>query len=183
MRRLILLVPLLLPVVLQGCVRRQIDITSTPGGALVRVNDREVGRTPCRIEFDHYGLYDVRLSLDGYESVVGVGRADAPFWDWAGVDLIGELAPWNSVSSTAWHFNLVPDRSAPGELVVRARALQSDLLALEAETPVEHVEPAGESAAAAARRDGERGVVPSPPTVLQPAPTTTPAPNVVPAER
>lgn len=183
MPRLFLLAPLLLPLVVQGCVRRQIDITSTPGGALVRVNDREVGRTPCRIEFDHYGLYDVRLSLDGYESVVGVGRADAPFWDWAGIDLIGELAPWNAVSDTDWHFNLVPDRSEPDALVVRARALQSDLLALEAETPVEHVTPTDESAAAAARRDGERGVVPSPPTVLQPATSETPAPNVVPAAR
>jgi len=156
-----------------GCVRRQIDITSTPGGALVKVNEREVGRTPCRIEFDHYGLYDVRLSLEGYESVVGVGRAEAPFWDWAGIDLIGELGPWNAVSSTSWHFQMVPDSNDPASLVDRAQALRSDLLAIETERPVELVEPVADSPAAAARQDGERGIVPAPPSVLPAQPSSS----------
>jgi len=38
-----------------GCVRRVIDITSDPPGARVWVNDREAGRTPCSVEFTHYG--------------------------------------------------------------------------------------------------------------------------------
>jgi len=168
---------LLIALALPGCVRRQIDISSTPGGALVRVNDREVGRTPCRIEFDHYGVYDVRLTLEGYESVVGMGRADAPFWDWAGIDLIGELGPWNAVSSTAWHFELIADRSDPEQLVQRARALQSDLLAIESETPVERITTGAETPEAAARRDGERGVVPTPPSVLPSPATAPPAPS------
>lgn len=170
----------LVALVMSGCVRRQIDLTSSPSGALVRVNDREVGRTPCRIEFDHYGVYDVRLSLAGYESIVGVGRADAPVWDWAGVDLIGELAPWNAVSSTTWHFQMVPDRSDPDVLVLRARALQSDLIAMEAADPVVRVEPKTESPEATARRDGERGVVPTPPSVLPTPAAAPPAPNAIP---
>lgn len=162
--------------ILPGCVRRQIDITSTPSGALVRVNDREVGRTPCQIEFDHYGVYEVRLALEGYESVVGMGRAEAPVWDWVGLDLVSELAPWTSVSRTAWHFELVPDRTDPESLVERARALRSDLAVIERDLPVDRTAiMTAPSVEAAAREDGERGVVPTPPSVLPPAPVTAPA--------
>lgn len=174
MRRLAAVSLLLLAMTPAGCVRRQIDITSTPSGALVKVNDREVGRTPCRIEFDHYGVFDVRLTHPGYESVVGVGRADAPFWDWAGIDLLGELAPMDLVSSNQWHFAMVPDREDRENLVIRARALQSDLRAIEQEQPVERVAPSAPSPAAASRQDGERGVVPTPPSVLEPGPSAAP---------
>jgi len=162
-----------------GCVRRHVDITSVPDGALVKVNGREVGRTPCRVEFDHYGDFDVVLTKEGFETVVGVGSAKAPVWDWAGVDLIGELAPFNLVSGTKWDFHMVPAGNDPELLVRRAQALRSDLFALEAQVPVERVPVAPPDAAATARRDGERGVVPTPPTVLEPspsAPASAPAP-------
>lgn len=163
---------------LGGCVRRQIDITSVPDGALVRVNDREVGRTPCRIEFDHYGVYEVRLTLPGYESVVGMGRADAPFWDWAGIDLVGELIPANFVSSTRWEFHLIPASSDPDALVQRAEALRSDLHAIEVERPVQVVRPAAEAPDVTARRAAERGQVPTPPSVLEsPVPPSGPDPS------
>ena len=44
-----------------GCVQRMIKITSDPPGALVRLNDEEVGRTPVTVPFTFYGVYDVRL--------------------------------------------------------------------------------------------------------------------------
>ena len=44
-----------------GCVRREIEVTSTPPGALLTLNGREIGRTPTRIEFTFDGVYDVRL--------------------------------------------------------------------------------------------------------------------------
>jgi hypothetical protein len=172
-----LLLLLLAALVLPGCVKRQIDISSVPSGALVRVNDREVGRTPCRIEFDHYGVYDVRLTHPGYESVVGVGRADAPFWDWAGIDLVSELVPMNLVSSTKWEFHLIPDRPGPEALVARAKALQSDLLALETEAPIDRSIERTESTEAKARREADRGVVPTPASVLPAAPAETPEPD------
>ena len=49
-----------------GCVKRTISISSNPSGALVWVNDREVGRTPVEFEFLYYGEYDLRLERDGY---------------------------------------------------------------------------------------------------------------------
>ncbi|MSQ90867.1 MAG: PEGA domain-containing protein [Phycisphaerales bacterium] len=107
-----------------GCVRRTIAITSTPSQALVYVNDREVGRTPCEVEFLFYGEYDVRLKLDGYESVVGSGTASAPMWDFIGADLLSEVAPVNLESRVEWNFELTPANNDHTELLARARQLR-----------------------------------------------------------
>ena len=50
-----------------GCVRRVVQITSDPDGAVVWMNDREVGSTPCEVEILHYGKYDVRVEKPGWE--------------------------------------------------------------------------------------------------------------------
>jgi hypothetical protein len=108
-----------------GCVRRTVSITSEPSGALVLVNDREVGRTPCSFDFTYYGTYDVQLSYDGYEPVSTSADADAPWWDTIPIDAISEAVPANLQTKNAWHFTLIPivhDREA---LLARARELRS----------------------------------------------------------
>ncbi len=47
-----------------GCVERTIHITSDPSGALVHLNDEEVGRTPVTVPFTFYGVYSVRLTQE-----------------------------------------------------------------------------------------------------------------------
>ena len=131
-RLLTLAMALLLAVSMSGCVRRPIAITSTPSDALVYVNDREVGRTPCDVQFLYYGVYDVRLKLDGYESVLGSGNAEAPIWDFIGADLFAELAPVNLESRVSWHFDLTPADTSPVDLLARARAMRGSV---EGESP------------------------------------------------
>ncbi len=94
-----------------GCVRRTIEITSDPAGALVVLNDREVGRTPVEVDFTYYGEYDVRLSLEGHEPLVTVGKASAPLWDNVPLDLAAELFPADLESRIVWHFVLLPESS------------------------------------------------------------------------
>ena len=103
-----------------GCVRREIEITSTPPGALLTLNGREIGRTPARIRFTFDGTYDVRLRLEGYESVQGSGTTDMPAWDFMGADLVAEVLPVDGQRLERWHFDLVPDADA--NATVRARA-------------------------------------------------------------
>ena len=110
-----------------GCVRRTIGITSTPSDALVYVNDREIGRTPCEVEFMFYGEYDVRLTHDGYESVIGSGTASAPVWDFIGADFVAEVAPLKLESRVEWHFELLPANNSHAELLARARALRQNV--------------------------------------------------------
>ena len=112
-------------VVLSGCVRRTITITTEPPGTLVWLNDREVGRTPVEVDFKHYGTYDVRLEHRGYEPMMTYGRADPPWWDHVVLDLIAELTPADIESRIEWHYVMEPlddDREA---LVNRARELRA----------------------------------------------------------
>ena len=122
------LVPLILLLVLcSGCVRRTIMITSEPAGVLVWVNDREVGRTPVDIDFEHYGVYDVRLESAGHEPMMTSGKAAPPWWDGVGADFFAELVPADLHSEIHWHYVLTPlieDREA---LVERADRLRRDL--------------------------------------------------------
>lgn len=139
---------------LAGCVRRTISITTTPPGAVVFLNDREVGRTPCDVEFLHYGVYDLRLRLEGFEPVVGSGRADAPAWDFIGADLFAELAPAQLESRVTWHFDLEP--ATRDAAALRQRAMQ---MRMQSEA----------AAAAAAPAAGTSGTVPAQPAA---APST-----------
>ena len=152
---------------LTGCVRRVIDITSDPPGARVWVNDREAGRTPCSIEFTHYGRYDVRLRREGFEPVVGFGDADAPAWDFVGCDLVSEVLPARLESRVAWHFTLIPTDQDEAALVQRARAMRTGLAERSAEVARER---GGE---AEVFNEPAKDAVPSAPSVL-PTPTPTP---------
>jgi len=91
-----------------GCVRRTLSITSDPAGAMVTLNDREVGRTPVEVDFTYYGAYDVRLVKDGFEPYVGSAEAKAPLWDTVPMDLFSELTPADLHSRVEWHFMLAP---------------------------------------------------------------------------
>lgn len=88
-----------------GCVQRTISVTSDPPGALVYLNDEEVGRTPLSVPFTYYGKYHVRLEHDGYQPLAEVRSADAPWWEAPGPDLIAEMIPNNRVE-IGWHFNM-----------------------------------------------------------------------------
>lgn len=126
-----LLAPLLgSALALPGCVERTISITSEPPGAIVWLNDVEIGRTPVETDFTFYGTYDVRLRLEGYEPLLTSRKANAPVYDWPGLDLVAEAVPADIESRTEWHFVLAPlpereegaDRDALHEaLIERAR--------------------------------------------------------------
>ncbi len=88
-----------------GCVRRTITITSTPSGAMVHLNDQELGLTPVTTKFLFYGTYDLRLKKEGYKHYWKPQKAVAPWWEAPGPDLIAELIPNNKVE-LKWHINL-----------------------------------------------------------------------------
>ena len=108
-----------------GCVRRVVQITSAPEGALVWMNDREVGSTPCEIEILHYGTYDVRIEKAGFEPVMTGRSANVPIWDLPGPDLIAELIPADLESRTVWHFDLVVENTDADQVLLRAEVARS----------------------------------------------------------
>lgn len=90
---------------LPGCVERTIHITSDPSGALVHLNDEEVGRTPLSVPFLFYGTYDVRLEHEGYKPLWTAKKTDTPWWEAPGPDLFAEMIP-NLKAQQYWHFSL-----------------------------------------------------------------------------
>ena len=92
----------LLPI---GCVQRTISITSEPKGALVYLNDVEVGRTPVTVPFTFYGVYDVRMEAEGYQPLWTKQKAKAPWWETPGVDLLAEAVP-KGKAELNWHFTM-----------------------------------------------------------------------------
>ena len=88
-----------------GCVERVIRITSQPTGALVHLNDEEVGRTPVTVPFTFYGTYDVRLEHDEYQPLWTQRQTNAPWWEAPGPDLFAEMVPDVKVQLD-WHFDM-----------------------------------------------------------------------------
>lgn len=120
-----------------GCVERRIEITSEPAGALVWVNDQQVGRTPTQAAFLYHGVYDVRVQLDGFEPLVTEAAAKPPLYEHAPLDLFAEMAPARIQNVQHWHFVLEPtlesslsrDELEAG-LLERAGAMRGELEAI-----------------------------------------------------
>lgn len=116
-----------LAVLTTGCVQRTIKIDSTPQGALVHLNDQEVGRTPLSVPFKFYGVYDVRLELDGYEPLWTKEKAKAPWWEAPGPDLFAEALSDAHIIED-WHYDLKPKAAVDDAAVVkRAEELKSQV--------------------------------------------------------
>ncbi|MFI4859950.1 MAG: PEGA domain-containing protein [Phycisphaerales bacterium JB063] len=94
-----------------GCVQRVLSIQSDPPGALVYLNDQEVGRTPVTVPFTWYGTYDVRLEMAGYQTLHTEQRLDQPWWEHPGPDLFAEAIPGKRVERS-WSFELEPALAA-----------------------------------------------------------------------
>lgn len=113
-----------------GCVERYISITSEPSGAIVWLNDEEVGATPIRIAFTWYGDYEVVLRKDGYETLKTSHKADAPVYQWVGLDFVSEcLLPITFVDEHVWEFSLDQKvQPSSEELVLRAQSLRTEAM-------------------------------------------------------
>lgn len=110
-----------------GCVDRRIHITSEPTGAVVLLNDSEVGVTPCEVNFTYFGVYDVRLHKSGFEPLVTKAEAKAPFHEWPGVDLAAMAVPGTKRTRIDWHFTMQPEVVDDAALLARANDLRGRL--------------------------------------------------------
>ena len=112
---------------LTGCVERRLFITSDPPGALVHLNDVEVGRTPLEVDFVYFGTYDVRVEKQGYEPLLTSAKVAPKFHDLPGPDLIAEAWPGRFRTHKSWHFTLEEAETDPDALMARAAALRTRL--------------------------------------------------------
>jgi hypothetical protein len=148
-----------------GCLERTICVTTDPPGALVWINDVEVGRTPLETDFTYYGDYDVRVRREGYEPIVTHAKANTPIQEMPGIDLLAEAAPVRFHNVVRWHWDLTPvaeasgDRAAAeGAVIARANEMRSRMTGAPAKGPVAPEKPAeraGEAAPSVGTADVE----------------------------
>ena len=110
-----------------GCVRRTITVRTEPPGALIHLNDQEIGRSPVTVPFTFYGTYDVRVEKQGYETLQVPGVAKGPWWESPIIDLFAELGP-DRVVRVEWDYKLTKSNPTNTEgLLDRAKALRRQL--------------------------------------------------------
>ena len=70
-------------------------IRSNPSNALVILDGQEIGFTPVSVPFHYYGVRQIKLVKDGYETRIINQHMTAPWYQWPGVDFVSEvLIPW-----------------------------------------------------------------------------------------
>ncbi len=106
-------------------------INTDPDGALIYLNDQEVGRTPLKHDFQEYGNYQLEVRKEGYETLKSTQDVSAPWWDSVGPDLISELLPFHFQVHRDYHYSLVPASTQPADaqsLLQGAKQMQRMLL-------------------------------------------------------
>lgn len=119
----------LVTALLAGCVERKLTLNTEPQGAIISLNDQQVGTSPVTVSFNWYGNYQVRITKDGYETLDTSRKLKAPLHDYPPFDLAAELLyPGRIVDSYEWTFDLSPKHyPTRDELIEKADALRSQL--------------------------------------------------------
>lgn len=116
-----LLVALLLGALLAapGCVRRRLTVRTNPPGALVYVDNQQIGATPCSVDFTYYGTREIRMVKPGYETLTVNQPIPSPWYQKPGIDFVSEnLVPFRIRDNREVAFTLTPQRIVPTEEII-----------------------------------------------------------------
>jgi hypothetical protein len=109
-----------------GCVRRRMTVLSDPPGALVYVDDQEIGATPVSVPFTYYGTRKMQLIKDGYETLTVKQTFSPPWYQIPPLDFFSDnLWPHEQRDEQLVNFQLQPQQILPTEkLLERAQGLR-----------------------------------------------------------
>src|SRR5688572_29948533 len=124
----VLLCSSLLPA--SGCVRRRLNIRSNPEGALVYVDNQQIGTTPCSVDFTYYGTREIRLIKPGYETLTVNQPIPMPWYQVPPLDFVSEnLTPAKIRDNRTVTYDLAPQIIVPTEqLLDRANQLRQETI-------------------------------------------------------
>jgi hypothetical protein len=177
-----------------GGVRRRITIRSNPPGALVYIDDQEIGITPVSTSFVYYGTRKIQLLRDGFETLTVLQRFRAPWYQIPPLDFASEnLWPGKIRDERVLEFQLLPLRNVPNQEVrsrgedLRQRARQGWMTPM----PGFHggVAPGSNFPSQPGNSEGPGTTLPpggwilpsnEPPTTAEPIPSGLPRPNAPP---
>ncbi len=122
-------ISLIVGLFLAGCVERKLTINTQPQGALVMLNDEEIGASPVTVSFEWYGDYWVRIYKEGYETLNTHRPLKGPWYDKFPFDFFAQIVnPNRIVDSYEWTFELEPKKQINREeLIQNAEKLKKQL--------------------------------------------------------
>jgi hypothetical protein len=109
-----------------GCVQRRMTVRSNPPGAMLYIDNQEIGTTPVSTNFTYYGTREFRLVKDGCETLTEKRTIPVPWYQFVPLDFVAEnLVPGEIRDHRTLDFQLVPQRIVPTEEILdRAETLR-----------------------------------------------------------
>ena len=99
-----------------GCVRRRMTIRSSPPGAMVYVDDQQIGQTPVSTAFTYYGTRKITLVRDGFETTTIKHTFEAPWYQVPPFDFVSENLTMREIrDERILDFTMVPQQMVPSE--------------------------------------------------------------------
>jgi hypothetical protein len=113
-----------------GCVSRRMMVYSDPPGALVVLEGREIGYTPCAVDFLYYGTRELTLIKDGYETKQVLQKVPPPWYQWPVIEFFADNFAFHTITDRhAFHYQLEPRRVILNEDIIgRGEQLRSEAL-------------------------------------------------------
>jgi hypothetical protein len=107
-----------------------LNVRTNPPGALVYVDNQQIGTTPCSVDFTYYGTREIRLVKPGFETLTLNQPIPAPWYEVPPLDFVSEnLVPNKIRDNRTVTYNLAPQVIVPREqLIDRAHQLRQDTL-------------------------------------------------------
>lgn len=135
----IVFVLMLLPA--SGCVRRRLNVRTNPPGALVYVDNQQIGTTPCSVDFTYYGTREIRLVKPGYETLTVNQPIPMPWYQIPPLDFVSEnLVPTKIRDNRTVSYNLAPQLIVPTQQILdRANQLRQETNQYPGVPPAENV--------------------------------------------
>ena len=93
---------------LAGCIRSRLAVTSSPPEAKVTFQKSERGVTPIDIPFIWYGAYNIRIEKEGYKPLDKVEYLQEPPWFILPMDFLFEIMPFPVNDTHKRHYVLEP---------------------------------------------------------------------------
>jgi hypothetical protein len=108
-------------------VRRRITVRSNPEGALVYIDDQQIGATPVSVSFVYYGTRKIQLIKDGFKTITVKETFSPPWYEIPPLDFFSENVYGGELrDERVLDFQMEPETIPPtNELWQRAEALRS----------------------------------------------------------
>ena len=125
----LLAIAIISAVILGCCVERKLTINTRPQGALVTLNDEEIGVSPVTVSFNWYGDYNVRISKDGFQTLKTHRELKGPWYDKFPYDFFAQVLNSKRIEdSYHWTFDLEEKQQINREkLIENAQKLRKEL--------------------------------------------------------